>query len=103
MEKNNTILPSDEIFTTSIRLTIMLILFSHKKILLNELKEILQLSSGNLDHHIRKLVNVGYIITRKSFFPGRPLTVVEMTSKGYTEFKDYLKKMKKILNQIPLD
>lgn len=103
MEKKNTILPSDEIFTTSIRLTIMLILFSHKKILLNELKEILQLSSGNLDHHIRKLVNVGYILTRKSFFPSRPLTVVEMTSKGYIEFKDYLKQMKKILNQIPLD
>ena len=72
MEKKNTILPSDEIFTTSIRLTVMLILFSHKKILLNELKEILQLSSGNLDHHIRKLVNVGYIITylhrMKNFF-----------------------------------
>jgi len=65
MEKKNSILPSDEIFTTSIRLTVMLILFSHKKILLNELKEILQLSSGNLDHHIRKLVNVGYKRMRK--------------------------------------
>lgn len=103
MEKENSILPSDEIFTTSIRLTIMLILFSHKKILLHELKEILQLSSGNLDHHIRKLVKVGYIITRKSFFPGRPLTIAEITSIGYFEFMEYLKKMKKILNQIQLD
>jgi DNA-binding MarR family transcriptional regulator len=81
----------------------MLILFSHKKILLNELKDVLQLSSGNLDHHIRKLLNVGYIATRKSFFPSRPLTVVEITPKGYDEFKDYLHKMREILNQIPLD
>jgi DNA-binding MarR family transcriptional regulator len=81
----------------------MLILFSHKKILLNELKDVLQLSSGNLDHHIRKLLNVGYITTRKSLFPARPLTVVEITPKGYDEFKDYLHKMREILNQIPLD
>ncbi len=103
MKKNNSILPSDEIFTTSIRLTIMLILFSHKKILLNELKDVLQLSSGNLDHHIRKLLNVDYITTRKSFFPARPLTVVEITPKGHEDFKEYLLKIKEVLDQITLD
>lgn len=103
MKRENNIIPSDKIFTTSIRLTIMLILFSHKKILLNELKSILELTSGNLDHHLRKLETIGYITTRKSFFPTRPLTIVEITKEGFDAFKEYLSKIKEVLNQIPLD
>ena len=103
MKKENSILPSDKIFTTSIRLTIMLILFSHKKILFNELKSILELSSGNLDHHLRKLQTAGYITIRKSLFPTRPLTIVEITKEGYDAFKEHLSKMKEVLNQIPID
>jgi len=103
MNRENNILPSDKIFTTSIRLTIMLILFSHKKILLNELKSILELTSGNLDHHLRKLETAGYVRTRKSLFPTRLLTIVEITTEGFDAFKEYLSKMKEVLNQIPLD
>ncbi|MFX1248266.1 MAG: transcriptional regulator, partial [Promethearchaeota archaeon] len=66
MDKNKMIIPSDEVFTTSTRLTIMLILFIYKKVLLNELKNLLNLSSGNLNHHIQKLVKSNYVKTRKT-------------------------------------
>lgn len=103
MDKEKIIIPSDEVFTTSTRLTIMLILFVYKKILLNELKNLLHLSSGNLNHHIQKLVKSNYVTTKKTIFPGRPLTVVEITPTGFNDFKEYLQKMKEILDQIILD
>lgn len=97
------IIPSDDVLTTSTRLTIMLILFTHKKVLLNELKNLLHLSSGNLNHHIQKLVKSNYVTTRKTFFPSRLLTVVEITPTGINDFKEYLQKMKDILDQIIID
>ncbi|MFX0185510.1 MAG: transcriptional regulator [Candidatus Hodarchaeota archaeon] len=103
MDKQSLIIPSDDIFTTSARLTIMLILFTHKKVLLNELKNLLHLSSGNLDHHIRKLIESNYVTTRKAIFPRRALTVVEITAIGFADFKKYLIKMKNVLDQISID
>ena len=103
MDKKKMIIPSDEVFTTSTRLTIMLILFIYKKVLLNELKNLLNLSSGNLNHHTQKLVKSNYVTTRKTIFPSRPLTVVEITPTGVNDFKKYLQKMKDILDQITVD
>jgi len=81
----------------------MLVLFTHKKVLLSDLKNLLHLSSGNLDHHIRKLVKSNYVTTKKVFFPTRPLTVVEITPTGVNNFKKYLQEVKDVLNQISLD
>ena len=103
MDKPNIIIPSNDIFVTSIRLTIMLILLTHQKVFLNDLQSLLHLSSGNLDHHIRILVKSKYITTKKVFFPTRPLTVVEITPTGVSNFKKYLQEVKDVLNQISLD
>ncbi|MFX1506732.1 MAG: transcriptional regulator [Promethearchaeota archaeon] len=103
MDKENLIIPSNDVFTTSTRLTIMLILFTHKKVLLNELKNLLHLTSGNLNHHIQKLVNSNYVTTKKAIFPNRPLTVVEITPTGISDIKEYLQKMKDILDHITIE
>lgn len=103
IDEHNIIIPSNDIFITSVRLTIMLVLFTHKKVLLNDLKTLLHLSSGNLDHHIRKLVKSNYITAKKVFFSTRLLTVVEITPTGVNNFKKYLQEVKDVLNQISLD
>ncbi len=103
MDKPNIIIPSNDIFVTSIRLTIMLILLTHQKVFLNDLKSLLHLSSGNLDHHIRILVKSNYVTTKKVIFSTRPLTVVEITTTGVCDFKKYLQEVKDVLNQISLD
>lgn len=103
MDEPSVIIPSNDIFVTSARLAIMLILFTHKKVLLNNLKILLQLSSGNLDHHIRKLVKSNYVTKKKVFFSTRPLIVVEITPTGVNDFKKYLQEVKDVLNQISLD
>jgi DNA-binding transcriptional ArsR family regulator len=47
-------------------LTIMLLLYLHKKVGFTELQKLLQLTPGNLDHHLRKLTQAGYIKTTKT-------------------------------------
>ena len=49
------ILSTDKPFSTSNRLTIMILLFIHKKINFTELQKLLNLTPGNLDYHLRKL------------------------------------------------
>ena len=70
------ILEKEEIFSAPPRLTIMLLLYLHRKTGFTEMQKLLQLTPGNLDHHIRKLKQFGYVITRKAF-SWRPLTIVE--------------------------
>ncbi|MFX0141554.1 MAG: winged helix-turn-helix domain-containing protein, partial [Candidatus Hodarchaeota archaeon] len=65
MNKTNIILPTDGLFTTSVRLTIMILLFNHKKINFTELQKLLNLTSGNLNHHLKKLENANYVKTYK--------------------------------------
>jgi DNA-binding MarR family transcriptional regulator len=99
----NSTIPTDELFTTSVRITIMLLLFNHKRISFTELQKLLQLTSGNLDHHIKKLESANYVKTYKKFTSSkRPLTTVEITSHGKTVFEKYIKNLKNVLNAIVL-
>ncbi|MFX0087684.1 MAG: transcriptional regulator, partial [Candidatus Hodarchaeota archaeon] len=95
------ILPNDTLFTTSVRLTIMILLLNHKKINFTEMQKLLQLTPGNLDHHLRKLVDAHYVKTYKKLSSLRkPLTMVEITDNGKKDFIEYIKKFKDVLDNI---
>ena len=102
MIKDDLVPPNDKVFTTSARLTIMILVYTHKKIKFSDLQDLLHLTPGNLDHHIKKLEEVNYVTTYKKFYPGRPLTVVEITEYGKEAFKEYIKNLRDLLNKIPL-
>jgi DNA-binding MarR family transcriptional regulator len=103
MNKTNFILPEDKLFAPSTRLTIMILLFNHKKINFTELQKLLSLTPGNLDHHVKKLEKAGYVKVYKKLSPlRRPLTLIEITSSGKLSFENYLKNFRDILNEIKL-
>ncbi|MHA2248119.1 MAG: transcriptional regulator [Candidatus Hodarchaeales archaeon] len=103
MDKVNLTFPSDELFTTSVRLTIMILLFNHKKINFTELQKLLRLTPGNLDHHLKKLETAKYVRTYKKLSSlRRPLTIVEITPQGKTAFEDYIASLREVLNKIAL-
>ena len=103
MNNTNLILPEDKLFTPSIRLTIMILLLTHKKINFTELQKLLNLTPGNLDHHVKKLEKAGYVKVYKKLSPLRsPLTLIEVTSTGKLSFESYLKNFRDILNKIKL-
>jgi DNA-binding MarR family transcriptional regulator len=93
------ILEEGEIFSAPHRLTIMLLLYLHRKAGFTELQKLLQLTPGNLDHHIRKLKQAGYVKTRKAL-AWRPLTVIEITKDGAKAFQDYAVKLRKLLETV---
>jgi len=103
MDKTKLILPEDKLFTPSIRLTIMILLLTHKKINFTELQKLLTLTPGNLDHHVKKLEKAGFVETYKKLSPWRkPLTLIEITTTGKLAFESYLKNFRDILNKITL-
>jgi DNA-binding MarR family transcriptional regulator len=93
------VLERGEIFSAQHRFTIMFLLYLHEKAGFTELQRLLGVTPGNLDHHLRKLAEVGYVKTRH-VLDWRPLKVVEITSLGAREFRDYAVGMRELLNLI---
>jgi DNA-binding MarR family transcriptional regulator len=100
MDKSKFLPPQDEVFVTSVRLPIMLILYAHKRINFTELETLLHLTSGNLNFHLKKLLEVDYVKIRKSILTGRIKTIVEITKKGEIAFKEYIGHFKQAIDQL---
>lgn len=93
------ILEKGGVFSSQHRFTIMLLLYLHKKAGFTEVQRLLGLTPGNLDHHLRRLEEVGYVKTRH-VLDWRPLKVVEITKLGATAFREYAVNLRKLLEQV---
>ena len=90
----------ERVFQSQPRFSIMYLLFLKRKIGFIELKELLGLTPGNLDHHIKKLEDVGFVDSRR-IISWRPLVVITITPTGATTFRNYILKLKGLLSDIP--
>lgn len=83
------------------RLAIMIILVTRPKIIFTTLQRILELTPGNLDSHIKKLVSAGYVKTKKGFVEyNTPRTIIMITDEGYYSTMLYITKLKKALDEV---
>ena len=78
------------IFNSIVRVKILALLYGSEYCEFNYLKERLNLTDGNLEHHLKKLEKNGFVELKKSIVKGRIRTVVKITEKGRNEFKKYL-------------
>jgi predicted ArsR family transcriptional regulator len=63
-----------------------------------ELKRALAATDGNLDAHLTKLVEAGYLESRKEASPaGRPQTVYSLTAIGRSAFATYVAALSALL------
>jgi len=60
------------------------------------------LTWGNLSSHINKLEAAGYVVVEKEFIGKKPHTMLHLTDKGRVAFDDYRKRMRKVLDTLPL-
>lgn len=65
----------------------------------NSLKELLNVTDGNLASHLKGLEKEDYITTIKSFIGRKPNTNYEATAKGKKAFKDHLNALEELINQ----
>ncbi len=63
-----------------------------------ELKELLQVTDGNLDAHIKKLSAVDYIASRKEQINKRYQTFYSLTENGREHFRQYVLSLQALLS-----
>ncbi len=66
----------------------------------NHLKEVLEVTDGNLASHLKSLENAGYISVNKSFKNRKPNTNYEITNSGAKAFEQHLQALEEILKQL---
>ncbi|NJE43041.1 transcriptional regulator [Thermococcus sp. GR6] len=92
-------LTKNHVLGNPIRLGIMLFLLPREKALFRDLLEVLEITPGNLDSHLKALEKAGYVDIYK-VIADRPRTAVKITEKGAKEITEYLATLKKILSRI---
>ena len=86
-------------FENRIRLGIMSILMVNEKTDFNSLKEMLQLTDGNLASHISALEKSEYLKVHKQFVGKKPQTLYYATAAGRKAFMEHLDALEKLIKQ----
>lgn len=63
----------------------------------SELKHNLQVSDGNLESHLKKLIAADYVSLRRSEGPGRVQTRYSLTPTGLAALQRYIQTLQKLL------
>jgi len=87
----------DKAFENKVRLGIMSALMVNEFLDFNSLKELLQVTDGNLASHLKSLENSEYIIVQKEFQNRKPNTKYLATSSGKLAFTKHIKAIELLL------
>ena len=86
-------------FDNRVRLGIMSVLMVNDSVDFNRLKEVLQVTDGNLASHIKALEKLNYISVYKTFVGRKPKTTYTLTNAGKVAFKKHIEALEKLINQ----
>lgn len=84
-------------FDSRIRLGIMSILMVNDSVDFNTMKELLELTDGNLASHIKALEGLTYIQSVKQFIGRKPNTQFSITDEGRTAFQEHLNALEQLI------
>lgn len=84
-------------FENRVRLGIMSILMVNDSMDFNRMKELLNVTDGNLASHISALEKEGYLHVKKEFVGKKPLTTYSATKVGTKAFEDHLNALEKLI------
>lgn len=87
----------DRILEHRIRLQIMSVLTANETYDFNSLKEVLQVTDGNLAANLKVLEKEKYITVIKSFINRKPNTRYRATEKGKNAFKRHLAALEELI------
>jgi DNA-binding MarR family transcriptional regulator len=86
-------------FESRVRLGIMSILAVNDKAEFKTLKELLELTDGNLASHLSALEKAGYIKVKKQYVDRKPNTTYSTTSAGKKAFTGHLNLLERFLKE----
>jgi DNA-binding HxlR family transcriptional regulator len=86
----NIIANLNKAFDSRVRLGIMAVLSVNESMDFNSLKELLDLTDGNLASHLKALEGFEYVVSFKQFIGRKPNTQYSITALGKDEFNKHL-------------
>lgn len=90
----------NKIFDSRIRLGIMSALMVNTSINFNDLKELINVTDGNLASHIKALEESGYIKVQKGFIGRKTNTTYSATKAGDKAFKTHLDALEQMIKNM---
>lgn len=96
---NNPIENLNKLFDSRIRLGIMSSLMVNDEVNFNELKELLNITDGNLASHIKSLEENGAIKVHKGFVGRKTNTTYSVTKMGEKAFRAHILALEKMIRQ----
>jgi DNA-binding MarR family transcriptional regulator len=92
----------NETIHQSVRLRIMAALVAlepNDEVDFTYLRDLLEVTDGNLGAHLRKLEHAGYIAVNKTFVERKPRTFISATPEGRRVFKEHVAALEAILKK----
>ena len=90
----------NKIFDSRIRLGIMSVLMVNDSVDFNTMKELLDVTDGNLASHLKALEKEEVIEVRKQFLGRKPNTSYKITPLGQKLFKEHIDALERLLNPL---
>jgi DNA-binding HxlR family transcriptional regulator len=90
----------DRVIHERVRLAIVSALAAAEVLTFNELKDLLDITDGNLSVHARRLEEAGFITCEKSFVERMPRTQYRLTEAGRVALDDYLTHMEALIRRV---
>ena len=89
----------DKTLEHRVRLQIVSVLVANDSYDFNALKELLEVTDGNLATHLKALEREKYISITKSFIEKKPNTRYKISERGRTAFKKHLDALEELIKQ----
>ena len=90
----------NKVFDSRIRLGIMSVLIMNTRVNFNELKELIQVTDGNLASHLKTLEEAGYMQVEKGFIGRKTNTTYAITHAGKKAFRSHLDALEKMIRSV---
>ncbi|HTS43901.1 MAG TPA: transcriptional regulator [Puia sp.] len=90
----------NKIFDSRIRMGVMSVLLVNDEINFNDLKQLLELTDGNLASHLTNLEENGYIKVHKGFIGRKTNTTYSITKAGQKAFQEHIQALETMIRQV---
>ena len=100
MSVNNPIAGLNKIFDNRIRLGIMSMLMVNQEISFNDLKQMLEVTDGNLATHLVNLEENGLLKVHKGFIGRKTTTTYSITKAGEKIFNEHITALEKMIKDV---
>lgn len=89
----------NKVFDSRVRLGIMSALVVNLEMNYNDLKELLQVTDGNLASHLKGLEESGFVKVKKGFIGRRTNTTYSISKTGEKAFRNHLDALEKMISR----